>query len=211
MAPFTPDVVMKSGDFHVVDPNGAKRSLTPSYFKDLAILEASVEGQGTWRISSGIREGRTSKVIRKGDDWVFLEPGKPVPAGTEPADMQSVTTAETYVSRGGPSDAVLAPVGRGLEFRAVTHPNRISVGQDARFEVLIDGKPLPQQKIQLVRADEDIEGGKVQEVVADANGAFVLKVARPGLYLAITRHRIAPAAGQPGKSLTYALTFEAVE
>jgi uncharacterized GH25 family protein len=209
--PFTPDVVMKSEAFHVVDPSGASRPLTPSYFRDLTILEATVEGQGTWRISSGQRAGRTAKVIRKGDDWVFLEPGKPAPAGTAPVDMQSFTTAETYVSRGGPSDAALAPVGRGLELHALTHPNRISVDQDARFEALLDGRPLAGQKILLVRADEDVDGAKPQEVVADAAGRFAFKVARPGVYLATTRHRIPPANGQGGKSLTYALTFEAVE
>ena len=52
---------------------------------------------------------------------------------------------------------------------------------------------------------------KPQEVVADAAGRFVLRVRRPGVYLAMTRHRLAPADGQPGRSLTYALTFEAVQ
>lgn len=31
---------------------------------------------------------------------MFLEPGKPAPDGVVPAEMQSITTAETYVSRG---------------------------------------------------------------------------------------------------------------
>lgn len=208
--PFTPDVAMKSDDFHLLDPTGARRALTPTYFRDLAVLEAPVDGKGTWRLSSGARAGRTAKVYQKGGDWIFLEPGKPAPTGVTPVDMQSFTTAEAYVSRGGPSDAALAATGQGLEFHALTHPNSIAVDADARFEVLLDGKPLAGQKILLVRADEDVEGGKPQEVVADSAGRFVLKVSRPGVYLATTRHRIAPVDGQPGKSLTYALTFEAV-
>ncbi|CAN7318438.1 DUF4198 domain-containing protein [Phenylobacterium sp. LjRoot219] len=189
----------------------ADRAGLPSYFKDLAVLEAPVDGQGTWRLSSGVRLGRTSKVIRKGEEWVFLEPGKPVPAGQTPADMQSITRAETYVSRGAPSETALAPVGSGLEFHALTHPNRISINQDARFEVLIDGRPLPGQKIEVIRADAEVDGGKPQEVAADAAGRFVVRVDRPGVYLAMTRHRIAPADGKPGRSLTYALTFEAAQ
>ncbi|CAN7181527.1 DUF4198 domain-containing protein [Phenylobacterium sp. LjRoot225] len=208
--PFIPDVVMKSEHFHVTDPTGATRPLTPSYFRDLTVLEAPVEGQGTWRFSSGARAGRMSKVIRKGEDWVFLEPGKPVPAGVVPADMQSITTAETYVSRGAPNQVALAPLGRGLELHPLTHPNSISVDQEARFEALLDGRPLPGQKILLVRADADADGDKPQEIVADAAGRFALKAGRPGAYLAMTRYRIAPVDGQPGRSLTYALTFEAV-
>lgn len=209
--PFIPDVAMKSDDFHLVDPTGARKPLTPTYFRDLAVMEATVDGKGTWRLSSGARAGRTAKVYRKGDDWVFLEPGKPAPDGVALADMQSFTTAEAYVSRGAPNDAALAPTGQGLEFHALTHPNNIAVGADARFEVLLDGKPVAGQKILLTRADADVDGGKPQEVVADAAGRFVVKVARPGVYLAMARHRIAPADGQPGKSLTYALTFEAVQ
>lgn len=208
---FVPDVVMKSDDFHVVDPNGARQALTPTYFKDLAVLEAPVDGQGTWRLSSGVRAGRVSKVIRKGEEWVFLEPGKPVPDGQTPQDMQSITTAEAYVSRGAPSDKALAPVGKGLEFQALTHPNRIAVSQQARFTVLLDGRPLPGQQIELIRADAEVDGEKPKHVASDAAGRFDLMVDRPGVYLAMTRHRIAPADGQAGRSLTYALTFEAVQ
>lgn len=66
--------------------------------------------------------------------------------------MQSITTAEAYVSRGAPSDKVLAPVGKGLEFQALTHPNRIAVGQQARFTVLLDGRPLAGKQIEVIRA-----------------------------------------------------------
>jgi uncharacterized GH25 family protein len=206
--PFTPDVVMKSDDFHAVGPDGAKVALTPTYFKDLTVLEAATEKDGTYRITSGVRAGRTSKVIQKDGEWVFLEPGKPVPAGAAPADMQSITVAETYVSRGAPNKAALAPSGKGVEFHALTHPNDIFVGEEAKFEVLLDGKPLSGQQIQIARTGDDMDG-ELTKVVADSAGKFSIKVDKPGAYLAITRHRVAPKDGQPGRSLTYSLTFEA--
>lgn len=208
--PFTPDVVMKSDDFHAVGPDGAKVALTPSYFRDLTVLEAATEKDGTYRITSGVRAGRMSKVIQKDGEWVFLEPGKPVPAGVTPADMQSITVAETYVSRGAPNKVALAPRGEGVEFHALTHPNDVYAGEEAKFEVLLDGKPLAGQDIQIAAAGDDMDG-ELATVKSDAAGKFAIKVDKPGAYLAITRHRVAPQGGQPGRSLTYSLTFEATK
>lgn len=208
---FVPDVVMKSDDFHAVGPDGAKITITPTYLRDLAVFETPTVSDGTWRITSGARVGRTSKAMLVKGEWVFLEPDKPAPAGATPVDMQSLTTAEVYVSRGKPSAAALAPTGKGLEFHALTHPNSIFVGQDAKFEVLLDGKPLPHQTISVHRANEDEgEAAKPVEVVSDAAGRFAVKVDQAGVFLAMTRYRLAPAEGKPGQSLTYALTFEAV-
>jgi len=209
--PFTPDVVMKSDDFHAVGPDGANAPLTPAYFRDLTVLELPTTVNGTWRITSGTRTGRISKVIQSKGEWVFLEPGKPPPAGAAPAEMQSITTSDVYVSRGAPNAAALAAVGKGLEFHALTHPNSISVGQDANFEVLIDGKPLAGQKIQVYSAGADTDGAPPIQLQSDDRGRFSIKVDKPGAFLAMTRYRIAPADGKPGRSLTYTLTFEAVQ
>lgn len=204
---FTPEVVMKSDDFHAIGPDGARIAVTPSYFKDLTVIEVPTAAPaGTWRITSGVRAGRMSKVVLKGGQWEFLEPGKPLPAGAQ--DMQSITTAETYVSRGALNDTALKPVGNGLEFQALTHPNKIGEGEEARFVVLVDGKPLPGQKITVNAAGADEHAGKPVEVTSDAEGRFTLKLDHAGAYHAMTRYRIAPAGDQPGRSLTYALTFE---
>jgi hypothetical protein len=208
---FVPDVVMKSDDFHAIGPDGARVALAPTYLRDLTVFETPTPVDGTWRITSGARVGRTAKAMLVKGEWVFLDPDKPVPAGAMPVDMQSLTTAEVYVSRGKPNATALAPIGKGLEFHALTHPNSIVVGQDARFEVLINGKPLGGQVISIHQAGEDYaEAAKPVEVVSDAAGRFVLKVGQPGVFLAMTRYRLPPADGKPGQSLTYALTFEAV-
>lgn len=207
---FTPDIAMKSDDFHAIGPDGAKVALTPTYLRDLTVLEAATPANGTWRITSGQRVGRMSKVVLVKGEWVFLEPDKPVPAGAKPLDMQSLTVAETYVSRGAPNATALAARGKGLEFHALTHPNEIVAGEAASFEVLLDGKPLPAQTISIHSGGVAyLENAKPVEVITDAAGKFAVKVDRPGVYLAMTRHRVAPADGKPGQSLTYALTFEA--
>lgn len=206
---FTSDVVMKSDSFHLVGPTGAATPLTATYFKDVAVLEASTPADGTWRISSGERVGRTAKAAFVKDHWVFIEPGKPAPGGATPVDMQSLTKAEVYVSRGKPSDAALAPTKSGIEFHPLTHPNKIFAGQPAKFEVLFDGKPLAGQPIELHAAGEgDDDSGKGATLTSGPDGSFVIKAAKPGVYLAMTRYRVQPMGDKPARSFTYALTFD---
>jgi hypothetical protein len=83
---------------------------------------------------------------------------------------------------------------------------------------MVEARPTPRTslhhqyfssvKIQVARTGDDMDG-QLTTVVADAAGKFSIKVDKPGAYLAMTRHRIAPSGGQAGRSLTYSLTFEA--
>lgn len=207
---FTSDIVMKSDDFHAVAPDGSRVPLTPVYLRDLAVLEVPTAQKGTFRITTGARIGRTAKAALVKGEWVFLQEGHAAPAGATAVDMQSITRAEVYVTRGAPSAGALAPTGSGLEFHALTHPDEINAGEAARFEVLLDGKPVANQAIELHAADEAHHDKPPPPVVSDAQGRFALRAAEPGVYLAMTRYRLPPpASGGPAKSLTYALTFEA--
>jgi uncharacterized GH25 family protein len=210
---FVPDVAMKADDYHVVFPDGAKHPLTPVYTKDLAILEAPTPVPGTYRISTGRRTGRTAKAIFRDGDYEFVDPGKPAPEGQKLYDVTSITMAEVFVSRGKPGDGALVARGNGLEFRALTHPNSLFAGSDAKFEVLFDGKPLANQRVAVHFGNERYSSRKpYAEVKTDASGRFSVKLDEPGVYLAMTRHRLLPAAeGKPGTSHTYSVTFEATE
>lgn len=207
---FTPEVVMKSDAWAVIGPDGVRTPLTPTYTRELALVEATTEKPGTYRITSGQRGGRVAKAALVNGEWKFFE-GEKAPA--DAVDMQSLTLADVYVTRGAPSDAALAPIGKGLEFKAITHPSKIVTDQDAVFEVLFDGQPLANQEITFQGADDRYADTKAapKTVKSDAKGRFAIKVDKSGIYQAQTRHRVAPAAaGQPGQSFTYALTFESL-
>jgi len=207
---FTPEVVMKSDAYAVIGPDGVRKPLVPTYLRELALVEAATEVPGTYRITTGQRAGRVAKAALVDGEWKFFE-GEKAPA--DAVDMRSLTTAEVYVTRGAPSDAALAPIGRGLEFRAITHPSKIVTGQDAVFEVLFDGRPLAGQAITLNAADDRYGETRTapRALVSDAAGRFAVRVERSGVYQIQARHRVAPsAAGQPGQSHTYALTFESL-
>lgn len=210
---FAPDVVMKSDDYHVVGPDGTRRPLTPVYTRDMAVLEAETKEQGTYRISTGRRTGRTAKAAWVQGDWKFLAPSETAPAGSRVYDVTSITTAETYITRGKPSQTALAPRKSGLEFRAITHPNAAFVGSNATFEVLFDGKPLPNHTVSLYVGNARYSDQKAPiEVKTDAAGQFSIKPDRAGVFIAMTRFRPEPAAnGKDGVSYTYSLVFEATD
>jgi uncharacterized GH25 family protein len=210
---FSPEVVMKSDAWAVVGPDGARTPLTATNLRELALVEVTTDKPGTYRVTTGQRTGRTAKAVLVKGEWEFLEDPSKAPAGATPVDMQSLTLADVYVTRGAPNAAALAPIGKGLEFVAVTHPSSIFTGQDAKFVVLFDGTPVKGQPITLNAGDDRYADTKTPPVdlVSDDQGRFTVKVARSGVYQIQARHRVAPTAADPvGHSYTYALTFESL-
>jgi uncharacterized GH25 family protein len=210
---FEPDVAMKSDDYHVLTPTGSKVALTPVYTRDLAIVEAETQEEGTYRISTGKRGGRTAKAAWVDGDWKFLSPKETAPAGAKTYDVTSITMADVYVTRGKPSDKALAPRGAGLEYRALSHPNSVFVGQELKFEVLFDGKPIAGHVVSVYAGQARYSDKKaVVEVTTDQAGRFSFKPGKPGVYLAMSRHRPTPAKdSQQGVSYTYSVVIEATE
>jgi len=209
---FNPEVVMKSDGYAVIGPDGVSKPLTPTYLRQLALVEVPTEAAGTYRITTGLRTGRTGKAMLVKGEWEFLEASS-APAGAKLVDMQSLTMADVFVTRGAPNAAALAPIGKGLEFQAVTHPSSVFTGQDASFVVLFDGKPVKGQAVSIHAGDDRYAETKAPPatVVSDDQGRFTVKLQRSGVYQLQARYRVAPAAeGEPGRSYTYALTLESL-
>ena len=210
---FSPEVAMKSDAYAVIGPDGKRTPLTPTYLRELALVEVPTEAAGTYRVTTGQRIGRTAKAALIKREWVFLENPAAAPAGAQVVDMTSMTVADVYVTKGKPNAAAVAPVGKGLEFVAITHPSSIFTGEDAVFEVLFDNKPVAGQEITLHAGDDRYADVKTppKALKSDAKGRFAVKVERSGVYQIQARYRVAPTAdGLAGQSHTYALTFESL-
>ena len=214
--PFLAEVVMKSEAWHTRGPDGAVTPIKDvAYLRDMSVFEAQVPAKGTYRISSGERFGRKGKMYRAADgQWVISE-GKDKPAGTELVDVQSMTLAEVYVTRGGPSKDALAPTGKSLELRPITHPSEIFAAQPAQFELLFEGKPVSGAHVEVFRSAGVYDGKKQVggQITTDAAGKFAITPPDAGTYLALIRYRTeAPAGAEtPYRSYSYTLTFEATE
>ena len=198
--PFVPEVVMKSEAFHVLGAGGRTPITAVTYLRDLAVFEAAIPAKGTFRISSGERFGRKGKMFKAANGrWEMTGEGGERPAGVELVDVQSMTLAEVYVSRGEP----------------ITHPSAIFAGQPARFELSFDGKPVPGADVEVYRSAGTYDGRKKLDGVirTDAKGGFAITPPDAGTYLALIRHRTTAPAGAetPYRSYSYTLTFEATE
>jgi uncharacterized GH25 family protein len=210
---FRPEVAMRDAPFHLIGPDGAESPVGPvTYLRDLSIFEADIKTDGTYRVTTGQRFGRKSKMSRVGDKWTIRgEDGKPQPGATE-VDVQSATLAEAYVTRGQATQAALKPTGKALEIHAITHPNAITAGTDAAFVLLFEGKPLAATDVTLFRSAGYYDGRKIAaQLKTDAAGRFSVKPEDAGTYLILVRHRAAAPVGAetPWRSYTYTLVFDA--
>ncbi|HEX7858414.1 MAG TPA: DUF4198 domain-containing protein [Sphingobium sp.] len=210
---FVPEVAMRDAPFHIDGPDGKVLATGPvTTFRDLSIFEADIKADGTYRITTGQRAGRKGKMARVGDKWEVRAENAPAKSGEQVVDVQSMTLADAYVTRGAPTTAALKPRGQALEIQPVTHPSDITAGSEASFVLLFDGKPLAHEAITLFRAAGVHDGRKVAaEVKSDASGRFILKPGDAGTYLILVRHRGAAPAGAetPYRSYTYTLAFDA--
>lgn len=101
---FVPEVAMRDAPFHLVGPNGeALRIGTIAYLRDLTVFEADIPADGTYRVSTGQRAGRKGKMFRVGDKWEVRGEGAEAPPGAGLVDVQSMTLAEAFVTRGNTS------------------------------------------------------------------------------------------------------------
>lgn len=210
---FLPEVAMRDAPFHLIGPDGAQLPTgSVTHLRDLSVFEAAIPADGTYRVTSGQRAGRKGKMFRQGNEWKMRGEGGEPPANAEQVDVQSMTLADAYVTRGQPTDTALKSLGKALEIQAITHPNGIIAGSEASFTLLFDGKPLPQADITLFRSAGVYDGRKVvAQVKSGADGRFSLKPEDAGTYLILVRHRGAAPVGSetPYRSYTYTLAFDA--
>ena len=186
---FLPDFTIRgSGDYAVTDPSGATKKIEGvTTLKELAIFEASTPTEGTYRITSGERAGRSGKLAKIDGIWRNVRPAggpprppeggappaKPpegaappsngpiaeeqIPAGAEVMTTQAYLKADVYVSRGAPTATALKPTGQGLEIVPVTHPNEAFAGEAFKFRLLVDGQPLANAPFTVSKAREGYE------------------------------------------------------
>jgi hypothetical protein len=222
---FVPDFPIRGAEYTVIGPTGEAAKAKSTELRELAVIEAALPQQGTYRITTGERPGRRGKWAKVDGKWLVVTNGPvsdddagaraiqeaKLPAGSEVMNTQSFIKAETYVTRGKPTAAALKPTGQGLELVPETHPNEIYANKPFRFVLMNDGKPLSGALFSVAKAGDlyadkrfALEGksgadGKAQAVI-DHAGVYVLEV-----------HYPERAEGSPtpiARSAIYSLSFE---
>ena len=207
-----PSVAVKSDAWTIVGPDGARSTFSARQeFTQVTILEAATKAPGTYRLSTGERLGRAGPQILIDGVWQPFAPDRAIPAGAQTRQSQTATVADVYVTRGAPTKAPVDAVIGALQLKPASHPNDVYLDSGFEFHVLLNGKPVANQRVEIWR-----EGGAYEEpafrkeMTSAADGSVKVKFDKPGVYLIWTRLSAdAPAgAATPVRSYTTSLTLE---
>ena len=207
-----PSVAVKSDAWTVIGPDGkpAKFDMVQP-FTQVTILEAATKAPGTYRLSTGERLGRVGPQVLLDGVWQPFAPGRAAPAGAQTRQSQTATVADVYVTRGAPTMAPIDTSIGALQLKPSIHPNDVYLDTGFAFKVLLNGKPVANQHVEIWR-----EGGAYEEpayrkeLTSAADGSVKITFDKPGVYLIWTRMSAdAPAgAATPIRSYTTSLTLE---
>ena len=150
-------------------------------------FELTLAQPGTYRVanlSQGVMVsyklgGETKRFRGTAEAWE-----KERPANAEDVRVTRFTNrAETFVARDKPSDKPFAPRGQGVELIPLDAPVDLSDGDRTRFKLLLDGQPLADTPISLLRSGNRYryKFGEV-ELKTDAQGEFTVEWTEPGRY-----------------------------
>jgi hypothetical protein len=210
---FTPSIAL-GGQLVVLNPQGERVTadrvaVTPGGTTE---LEADLARGGTYRISTGEVAGQVANLVGENGQWRVMGAGEAPPPGAQTTTLQTVSVADTYVTRGTASrDVVDQPIGR-LAIHAITHPNQVLASQGFEIELLFDGRPMPNSAV-VIYAAGDQETKLDRYVVTNEQGRAVFTFDAPGQYIIAARHRADMPPGSPAAvgSYTTTLTFEALD
>lgn len=205
-----PDVAMKSESFHLIGPDGRKQPLAAAaVLKDASYLEVPLGTSGTYLVSSGVRKGRLAKALLRQGKVHFTEQQEDPKPGDTPIEVQSLTRADVYVSRGRPSAVDFDT--EGLEIYPVTKPYDLYAGETVTVRVRENRKPLAGETLTLIADGQNYASQKQaeQHFSTNAAGEVSFKPPAAGLYLLQVRvRRPSPDKAALWFSSTATLTIE---
>jgi len=203
---FSPEIGL-GGQFVLLDPDGA-----PGIFSHIeitgqaALLTAQVRPRGTSRISSGEILGAVGTVVGIDGGWRALPAGTPPPEGAPVRTIQTVTVADSYVTRGAPTREVVdRQIGR-LALRPVTHPNQILVNQPFQVQALFDNAAHANAALVIYREGQPA-ADQTRFVTTDANGNATITLDTPGNYVLAARYLANAPAGAAAEVQSYTTTL----
>ncbi|KAF1691163.1 DUF4198 domain-containing protein [Pseudoxanthomonas koreensis] len=204
---YYPDhVPMRLDNVTITAPDGSVlKPQNGSTGKYRSVFDVALAQQGTYRIAN-VNAGLSAR-------WDTAEslaaaaaatqgqgPGGPGPRGgflrnATPEDLatkvpkdaknlqvtEGVSRVETFVSNGSPSEVKLT--GKGLELLPVTHPNDLFAGEEAKFKLMVDGKPAAGLEVEIVRGATRYRNAQEEiSVKTGADGSFAVTWPEAGMY-----------------------------
>lgn len=186
---FIPEAAFNKGHFMVTTPNG--ESVKPDSMAELktrVVLEHELKDEGTYRITTGARQGATFLIYDlDGEEKRVMNPKEAAPEGADVKfHFQSITRADTYVSRKAPSNGALKVEAEGLQILPVDNPTELFADEAFSIKILLDNKGMADQEILVYRANQ--EKSKPMSFATNKEGLASLTLPA-GKYLLRARYR----------------------
>ena len=179
------------------------------------VFDVELKQPGTYRIAT-VNSGLFGSWEENGKPKRWR--GTPATFATEvPKDAknlqvsQSLGRVETFVTNGSPNDTALKATGQGLELVPITHPNDLFAGEQAKFKLLLDGKPAVGLEFEITRGGTRYRNAQEEiKVTTDANGEFSVTWPEAGMYWLETATQDAKTSLPQAKQrrLSYVATLE---
>ncbi|MCK0538293.1 DUF4198 domain-containing protein [Alcanivorax quisquiliarum] len=186
---FHPDYhAMSAAGITATAPDGSEAPLENIHTgKHRSNFDLNLTQRGTYRISSAGKfviaswEENGERKRWRGDasQWRAAVPA-------DAADLRITESArrlETYVTAGAPTETVFKPGNNGLELVPVTHPNDLFAGEEATFQLLIDGKPAAALTVEVIAGGMRYRNQQDEmTTTTDQQGRFSVTWPAAGMY-----------------------------
>jgi hypothetical protein len=139
-----------------------------------------------------------------------------VPANAKTIQTTNYYIAESFVTKGKPSPTPQVE-NKGFEFKFLTHPNELYVGESLKAQVLMDGKAVPNLEVDVFKGASSYQPNAKREqphVKTNAKGEVEVKFNEAGIYLITAAYPEANPDNtkQPvTQTYTYSVTVEVTE
>ena len=169
-------------------PDGTKvQPQNPSTGKYRSTFDVHLNQSGTYKIA----------VLNRGVFATYEENGAPkrwrgtpdrlakeVPANAKNLEVtESIGRIEAFVTAGAPTQTVFQATNTGLELVPVTHPNDLYAEEEAKFRLLLDGKPATNLEVMVVPGGTRYRDQQNElKLATNEQGEFSLTWPEPGMY-----------------------------
>ncbi len=199
-------------------PDGSEQRVG-SYFKGhrRSVFDLKIDQPGTWKLS-GARPPVfiTNYVAGKRNAEKRLFADKQAAKDKLPKDAREVKTSLymistiSFVTWQAPDNKVLELKNKGLELAGSTHPNDVITGEEAEFQLFLDGKPQANVEVELTpNGTKYRDDRKMIKLTTDKNGMLIFTpdIAGPWYMAASTELKQKTAKADSVRHVLY-MTFE---